>query len=508
VIGSSNKKQESTVSGGEMLRRWCAYLLLTSCAAFAGDGLNPAHPLQKDASTKLPVTTSSAQARNSFEKAMRHYEQYRIPETLQDLRAATKADPDFAQAFILLSRVSPDPAEQASTRERAKQLAAKVSPSERLLIRWLAGAQESNYLAAISAMNDLLAKYPRDQRLAFLAGDWLMEQQRYEQAVAVLERAVALFPDYAAALNDLAYGYADLGKFEMAFAAMDRYVALEPDQPNPHDSYGEILRMAGKLDAALEQFRMSIRIDPNFGSEVGVADTYAVMGKEREAREEYDRAIVFAPSNADKVQRELQSAVTWIRDNNRKQAERALGDVARHAHSAGLAQLEAEAHRILGMYEPDPKIAIKHLQAAQDVLREEHQISASDRDEEQARILRVRATRLVEIRDMDAATSAVKQLETMAGNSRSRVIQLCYHGTAGAVLVAQGKFDEAIPHLEEGATDPESMRLLWRAYDSTGATPEAQTIATKLAAFNLPTVEQALVVPQFRVSLVSQAGKP
>ena len=284
----------------------------------------------------------------------------------------------------------------------------------------MADAQENNYLPAISAMNDLLEKYPLDQRLAYLAGDWLMGQTRYEQAVTVLERAVALYPDYAAALNDLAYGYADLGNFDKAFATMDRYVALEPDQPNPHDSYGEILRMAGKFDAALEQYRMSIRIDPNFGSEVGVADTYAVMGREREAREEYDRAIVFAPSNADKVQRELQSAVTWIRDNNRKQAERALSDVARHAHSAGLAQLEAEAHRILGMYEADPKAAMKHLQTAEDVLHEEHQISASDRDEEQARILRVRVTRLIEIHDMDAASKCAAEVGNHVRNDPQR----------------------------------------------------------------------------------------
>jgi tetratricopeptide (TPR) repeat protein len=357
-------------------------------------------------------------------------------------------------------------------------------------------------------MNDLLAKYPRDQRLAYLAGDWLMQQQRYEQAVAVLERALKLFPDYAAALNDLAYGYADTGNFEKAFAAMDRYVALQPDQPNPHDSYGEILRMAGKFDAALEQYRMSIRIDPNFGSEVGVADTYALMGKEREAREEYDRAIVFAPSNGDKVQRELQSAVTWIRENNRKQTERALSDVARHAHAAGLARLEAETHRILGMYEPDSKAAMKHLQAALDVMGEEHAISASDRDEEIARILRVRAARLADIQDIDSASNVVTQLETMAGTSRSQVIQICYHGAAGALLVAQRKFAEAIPHLEEGTGDPESMRLLWRAYTSTGATSDAQAIASKLASLNLPTVEQALVVPQFRGSLVSQVGRP
>ena len=112
------------------------------------------------------------------------------------------------------------------------------------------------------------------------------------------------------------------------------------------------------------------------------------------------------------------------------------------------------------------------------------------------------------MQDMDSASNAVKQLETMAGTSRSLVIQLCYHGAAGAVLVAQGKFEEAIPHLEEGATDPESMRLLWRAYASMGATSQAQATAMKLATLNLPTVEQALVVPQFRVSLVSLAGQP
>jgi tetratricopeptide (TPR) repeat protein len=499
---------KSAVSGGQMLRRWCFYVFVFSSSFALAGASNPARAKAKNASDKLPVTTSSAKARKSFEQAMLNFEEYRLPETLENLRAATKADPNFAQALILTARMSTDPVEQAATRKRAKDLAPKVTTSERLLIRWLSGAQEDNYLPAIAAMNDLLAKYPADQRLAYLAGDWLMQQLRYEQAVVVLERAVKLFPNYAAALNDLAYGYADMGNFEKAFAAMDHYVALEPDQPNPHDSYGEILRMAGRLDAALDQYRMSIRIDPNFGSELGVADTLAVMGKEEEARAEYERSVVFAASDHDKVQRELQSAVTWIRENNRKQAEKALNDVARHAHAAALAQLEAEAHRILGMYEPDTKTAMKHLLAAEEALHDGHEISASDRNDEQAQILRVHATRAAEEQDLDKASRFVQQLETMAASSRSQVIQLCYHGAAGAVLVAQGNLSEAISHLEEDTNDPLSMRLLWRAYSSTGASPQAQATAAKLAALNLPTVEQALVVPQFRATLDSQAEQP
>jgi tetratricopeptide (TPR) repeat protein len=490
------------------MRRCCCVLLLFSCVFLLADtNQKKTGTTHQVTSARLPVTTSSTQARRSFDRAMREFEEYHLRQTLPDLREAVKEDPSFAQAFILIARITDDPSEQETARTKAKQLAAKVSPDEQLLIRWMADSQESNYIPAISAMNDLLAKYPRDQRLAFLAGDWLNGQQRWDQAVVVLERAVTLFPNYCAAWNDLGYAYAYSGNFSKAFAAMDKYVALEPDEANAHDSYGEILRMAGKFDQALQQYRTSIRLDPNFGSEVGVADTYALMGREQDARDEYERAMVFAWGNGDKVEFELKSAVTWIRENNRKPAEKALNDVAKHAHAAGLARLEAEAHRVLAMYEPDAKAAMKHLQMAEAALQDGHKISASDLEDEQARLLCVLATREAGGPDAESAATAVKQLQDMAVNSRSQVVQLSYHGAAGAVLIAQQKYPEAIEHLQEDSADPQSLRLLWQAYTATGATSQAQAIASKLAALNLPTVEQALVVPQFRATLVSEAQK-
>ena len=490
-----------------MRHLWCACLLaVLSSAGFVN--AHPAGSAHKNVSANLPVTTVSNVARKRFEKAMQSEEYLRRAEALDELRSATKADPKFAQALILLSHLTRDPAEQEATRVRAKQNAVRVSPAERLLIRWLAGVQEGNYVPAIAAMNDLLSEYPRDQRLAFLAGGWLVQKERYAQAIVVLERAVTLNPDYPAALNELGYAYAFSGDFEKGFAAMDRYVALEPEQPNPHDSYGEILRLAGKFDAALEQYRLSIKIDPNFGSEIGVADTYAVMGREEDARDEYARAIVFAPGESEKVEYELQSALTWIRENNRKQAERALRDVVKHAHRAGLAVLESEAQRTLALYEPDYKAALKHLDAASEALQEHRSTSRSDQDDELARLLRVRASRAAEAQATAAAQDAVKQLEAMAQTSRSQVVQLSYHAAAGAMLAALGNYTEAIPHLEEDSADPLSMRILWQSYGHTGANSQAEALATKLAVFNVPTIEQALVVPQFRASLISQERQP
>jgi tetratricopeptide (TPR) repeat protein len=492
-----------------MLHRWGACLLVVlSSVGFAGTDLESNKPSRSNTSGILPITTSSARARKQFEHAIQNLEYVRSDAAVADLRQAVKIDPKFAQAHILLSYLSKVPEEQRTSRIRAKQLASHVSAGERLLIRWLAGVQEDNYVPAIAAMNDLLAKYPRDERIAFVAGMWLVGQERYAQAVGVLERAVKLTPDYPAVLNELAYAYAFSGNFEPAFAAMKRYVALQPDQPNPYDSYGEILRLAGKFDAALEQYRMSIRVDPSFGSELGVADTLAVMGNEQEARDEYRRAAALASNETERVEYELQSAATWIRGDNHKQAEKALREVAKHAHTAGLGRLEAEAHRALAIYEKDYKSAMKQVQAAQAALEHGHEMSLTDRTEEQARLLRVRAVRSAEAQSLDVASGAVKQLESMAQKSRSQVVHFSYEASAGALLLAQGKYGEAISHLEEDAENPLTMRLLWKVYSISAASAQADQMATKLASLNVPTVDQALVVPRFRSSLVSQAEQP
>jgi tetratricopeptide (TPR) repeat protein len=461
----------------------------------------PHHSKSAPKTVTLPVTSVSPSARREFERAMVDLESRRHTDALNNLRLAVQRDPGFAQAYILISHLTDDPGEQVSARSRAEQLAARVAPGERLLIRWLSCVQENNYVPAIAAMNDLLAMYPQDHRTAFLAGRWLVHQRRYAQGIFVLEHATTLFPDYPAALNELAYAYAFSGNFEKAYVLMDRYIQLQPDQPNPYDAYGEILRSAGQYDAALVKYRVAIRVDPNFGSEFGVADTLAVMGKEAEAREEYTKALMFVTSENDRVEYELQMAVTWIRENNHVELDKSLHQVARHAHAVGLAKIEAEANRILAMSAPDYQDATHHLEAAEHALDEGHTISKSDREEERALILEVAAVRAAQNESAETAARVVAQLESMAGLSRSQVIQLAYHAAAGAVLMEHGQYAEAIPHLEEDSENPESMLLLYQAYKQTGAREEAKLLANRLAGMNEPTVEQALVVPQFRAAL-------
>ena len=270
-----------------------------------------AHHLKQADTASLPVTTSSAEARALYAKGMADYENLYLERCNDDWRAAVKADPNLAVAWAWIAFNSGDPKEVNAAREKAKAIAPKLTPGEQLMIAWIAKVQEGDFIGGISAMNDMLEMYPKDKHLLYLAGNWLMGENGDEQAMRFMEKALALDKNYPAALNDLAYLHARNREFAKAFAAMDRYVALLPNEPNPHDSYGELLRMAGNFEASLRHYRAALKMDPDFvTSQLGLGDTYALMGNQEQARIEYDKAIRYAHNEADRLDYSMQKAIT------------------------------------------------------------------------------------------------------------------------------------------------------------------------------------------------------
>jgi tetratricopeptide (TPR) repeat protein len=458
-----------------------------------------AHHIKQGAAKTMPVTTSSPKARELFERAMTDYENLYLERANADWRAATQADPNFALAYVFIAYNSNDPAEASAAREKAKLLGPQASPGERLLIQWFTSVKENNFIAGISAMNDLLEMFPKDKRLAYLAGSWLMGQSSYQQAQKTLEGALAIDKNYPPALNDLAYCYAQSREYAQAFEVMERYVAALPTLPNPQDSYAEILRMSGNFEAAIEHYRAALKIDPWFDySQLGLGDTYALMGNQAQARVEYDKAIQHAYTASDRLAYALQSATTWARENNFAEADKAFSAVAEKAHTLGFDLIEAQAHRMMSLYQADDAEALKHLASGEEALKHTASLSQSDREDERARILRYRAVRADHAGNQELAAQALQQLEAMAGSTRSAAVLSSYHGAAGTLMMRKGNFPEAIAHLEEDEDNPYSLELLSRAYSIRGAGEKRHEVEVKLRASNAPTMEQALVVPAAR----------
>jgi tetratricopeptide (TPR) repeat protein len=457
------------------------------------------HHIKQGVTRNMPVTTSSHKARLLFEKAITDYENLYLEPANAGWRAAVEADPQFALAYAFIAYNSRNPEEAKVARGKAKALAVKATPGERLLIQWITSVQENNFIAGISAMNDLSEMFPKDKHLAYLAANWMLGQNSYEQAEKMLERALTVDKAYAPALNDLAYCYAQNREFAKAFEAMGRYVALLPTLPNPQDSYAEILRMSGNFEGALEHYRAALKIDPSFDySQLGLGDTYALMGNQPQARAEYEKAIHSAHTEADRLAYALQKATTWARESNFAEADKAFEEIAEKAHAGGFSLEEAQAHRMMSLYQPDDAVALKHLEEAEAALYHPSSMAQLSRDEEKARILRYRAVRADHAGNAELAGQSMQQLETMAGSTHSFAIQSSYHGAAGALLMKKQKAQDAIAHLQEDQDNPYSLELLARAYSMIGDSDKRHEVEVKLRAINLPTMEQALVVPGVR----------
>jgi len=458
-----------------------------------------AHHVKKSESASLPITTSSPKARELYQKGMVDYENLYLERCNEDWRAAVKRDPNLAEAWAWIAFNSGNPKEVSAARAKAKALAPKVSAGEQLMVFWIVKVQEGDYIGGISAMNDMLEMFPKDKHLLYLAGNWLMAENGNDQAERMMEKALTIDKNFPAALNDLAYVDARNQQFAKAFAAMERYIVLLPQEPNPHDSYGELLRMAGDYEGSLKQYRAALEIDPDFvTSQLGLGDTYALMGNQEQARAEYDRAIRFAHNEADRLTYSMQRAMTRVRDGKFADADKEFEEIAVTAHAKEQDLQEAQALRHMAEYQADDNAALRQLSSAEEALGHRKTISPLDRDEELSRVLRIRVVRAAHAGNQALADKSLQKLEALASGSRNRVIQSSYHGAAGTLLMDEKKYEDAISHLEEDQDNPFTLELLAQAYYQTSQTDKLHETEARLRGTNVPTMEQALVVPAAR----------
>jgi len=447
----------------------------------------------------MEMSTKSAKARAFFEQGLAKMETLHIEDGLQNWRNAAQADPNFALAHIFLAYFAQDPTEQVAEREKALAARESAGAEEKLIIDWLANGSKSQLVPAIQAMNEALERYKHDKHLAWLAGWWLLlAQDEPGRAIPIFERAIHLDPKFADPWNEVAYCYARTGDFEKAFTHIKRYAELLPNEANPQDSFAEISRMAGRYDEALAHYHASLKLDPSFiESQLGLGDTYALMGDEGRARTEYGIAI----QKATKVQGvlwALQSAGTYVREGNWNGADAAFQHAAEQAHANDFANLEAEAYRSMALYEKDQAASSRWLKKAEEALKENHKVPQALLDQELASVLRSGVEVAVRNGDTNLAATTLKRLEDLANLNPDEIVQSSFHGATGTVLLAGNKYQDAISNFEEDSRNPFSMRGLALAYEKTGAKESAARWTNRLSGFNEPIIEQAIVVLPFR----------
>lgn len=458
---------------------------------------------QVQRSGEMPLSAKSARVFHLLDQAwVLDSDQGEQFKAIEVMRKAVTIEPEFAMGHEILAQISLDPAEQVSEQKQAFANRGHANASEQIVIEWFQQAADHKLIPAITNMNEVLHQYPHDRWLVFLANSWLMLQTQYERAATIYENSG--LTDSPGLINSAAYTYANMRQFSKAFSLMDKFVALMPKDPNPQDSYAEILRMAGYYTVAIDHYRVALSLNPQFySSQFGIADTYLLMGDEGRARQEYEAAFKKFPSlgELDRIQWRTREATTYIYEGDLAGADKAMQEIVDYAHARHLGQVEAETYRQMAMYQTQPDRALALLAKAESAVREGNNVSAMNSHQEAAQILRTRVEIAIEAGDSLAADSAVAKLAQLALNSDDKIIDSAFNGALGAHLSYEGKYKEAIPHLEEDGNSPLSLQRLATAYRMTGYFSGARHIEQILAKLNDPTLEQALVVPAFRKCL-------
>jgi tetratricopeptide (TPR) repeat protein len=276
-------------------------------------------------SGKIPVTASSAEALRLYRAALELQDNLRFQESLEPLRQAVALDSSFALAHLSLSLAEPTLSGFFRSFERARELADKVSPGERLWILGFEAGVNADPMTQRKYYTELTTLFPNDERAHNLLGNNYFGQQEYGQAIASFERAIAINGQFAQPYNQLGYAYRLLGNYADAEKAFTKYIELIPNDPNPYDSYAELLLKMGRYDESITSYRQALRINPNFvASHVGIATNLNLEGRYEDARAQLRvlqsmarndgerRAATFALAVSHAYQGQLDSALAVI----------------------------------------------------------------------------------------------------------------------------------------------------------------------------------------------------
>jgi tetratricopeptide (TPR) repeat protein len=173
---------------------------------------------------------------------------------------------------------------------------------------------KQRFVEAIAAYDQAIARIKTPT-----PGDWLAfydrgicyeRSRQWSKAEADFKHALALAPDQPFVLNYLGYSWADMGQnLTQARAMIDRAVQHRPNDGAIIDSLGWVMLRQGEIADAVRTLERAVELEPEDASINGhLGDAYWAAGRKLEATYQWRRALTFhpEPDDAAKLEAKLQ----------------------------------------------------------------------------------------------------------------------------------------------------------------------------------------------------------
>ncbi len=449
-------------------------------------------------SGKIPVTTASEAARKEFLQGRDLQEKLLIQDSIQHFDKAISLDPNFALAELNRANVSPTGKEFFDHLKKAVSLSDKASNGERLLILANEAGANGNAAKQKEYLDQLVAAYPNDERAHFNLGGYYFGQQDMPQAIEHYKKATELNPTYSTAFNILGYAYRQNADYANAETAFKKYIELIPKDPNPYDSYAELLLKMGRFDESIAQYQKALAIDSNFiNSHQGIAAALMYQGKPDEAAAELQKITDKARSDAER--RTALFALTVV-DVDSGKMDKALAEVDKQ-YSLGektndipamTGDLQLKGNIMLEMGKPDEAKALFERGLK---MTEDSNLSQEIKDNAKLfhhfNLTRVALAK----KDLTAAKTEAETFRKGTETLKNPFQTKQAHQLLGMIALEAKDYDNAVTELlQANQQNPYDLYRLCQAYQGKGDMGKAKEFCTKAANFNsLPQINLAFI---------------
>ncbi len=450
------------------------------------------------ATAAVPLTSANDEARRLYLKGRTLSEQLRAHDGRALFEQAAAKDPSFAMAHYQLAANAATAKDFFAHLKEAAALADRASGGERLMILALEAGGNANPDQQLAYQKELVAKYPNDERARFLLGGGWFGQQDYDKAIEQYTKATDINPDFSPAYNLLGYAYKQIEKYPEAEAAFKTYIELIPGDPNPYDSYAELLMKSGRFDESIAQYRKALTVDEHFTpSRVGIATNFMLQGRHAEGAREMDALYRAARDDADRRNALFTKGVILV-DGGKTDA--ALAEIEKEfqldarlgdsANMSGDAQLQGNILLDAGRADQ----AARKFWQAQELVEKS---SLSPEVKEDTRLAGHYNDARIALAQSDlpkAKTEAQAYQQGAEARKNSFRIRQS-HELMGSLAMAEQQYDGALAHYAQAnQQDPQVLYWTALAQQAKGNSVRARELAAKAANANvLPLASYAFV---------------
>ena len=225
------------------------------------------HEMATEAYALIPATDPAFYVAE-IGRAEATYAAGRKEASIEILQALTRSHPTIISVHVSLAdalRRDERFVEALKAYDTAIGLIAEPNPSQWAIYyaRGICHERQDDFAKAETDMRRALALNPdQPQVLNYLGYSFVDRGENLEEALGMIERAVAAQPDSGYIIDSLAWAYFRLGRYDEALKPMEQASLLEPVDPIVTDHLGDVYWAVGRTLEAEFQWHRALSFDP------------------------------------------------------------------------------------------------------------------------------------------------------------------------------------------------------------------------------------------------------